>query len=125
MKESKETCTRCGNIIIEYKTHPIVNWTNIEQPNKTYLFCSKPCKMVWLANRLEKSQEEKFICKYCGKSYDSKRARWTHEGRCKSNPKVLLHLSNKTYTMEDIREIDRAFGLTDEQIANFVRGKKR
>lgn len=129
MVKTDKLCARCGKNIIQIRDNPIANHTNIEHPGDVHYFCGRECKLIWLAERMENREDEKtFKCAYCGKGFNTDRGKWTHEGRCKDNPKVAV--LNKepyvpdgdNYTIEDLRKIDRILGLTDGQIAKFVRG---
>lgn len=129
MVNTYKLCTRCGKNIIQIRDIPIANHTNIEHPDDVHYFCSRECKLIWLAERMEKSEEavgeekETFKCKYCGRIFDKKKSATIHGSWCDKNPNARSRITkNKLYTMEDIREIDRVFGLTDGQIARFVRG---
>ena len=131
MSKTDKKCTHCGEPIVKHGNSQIVNHTNIAQPDRVYFFCNKSCKMIWLAERQKNSKDKGFVCKYCGKVYDKKQGAAVHETWCDKNPNSrshatiqnaeVLEVKNKTFTIEDVRDIDRVFGLTDEQIAKFVR----
>ena len=91
--------------------------------DEQYFFCNPTCKKVWLAKRLLKSEEsekEVFTCRYCESEWDSGRSKGQHERHCVKNPESVA-ANRKVYSIEEIREIDRLFKLTDKQIAKFVR----
>jgi hypothetical protein len=70
--------------------------------------------------KTEESEKETFKCKYCKSEWDSSRSRGQHERHCVKNPESVA-ANRKVYSIEEIREIDRIFKLTDKQIAKFVR----
>ena len=130
--KTDKKCAHCEKLIVKRGNSTIVNFTNIEHPDKVYFFCSKSCKMIWLAERPKEEKDNSFACKYnCGKVFEKKKGATTHETWCDKNPNSrtyvrtesmeILEDKNKVFTIEEIREIDRAFKLSDEQIAGFVR----
>lgn len=94
-----------------------------------------------------------FCCKYCDKEWEREISKTRHESWCPKNPhrrkyyrknegekpkvepnpnkipkieaenKVILQMDK--FTVEELRKIDRSFGLTDEQIVNYIRGKEK
>ena len=84
-------------------------------------------------DKYKSNEKEKFTCSYCGDEWEKKTSKTQHERWCKSNPNARKHKNDpkvknplrKEFTIKDIKEIDRVFGLTDEQIANFIRGVKK
>ena len=94
--------------------------------DEQYFFCNPTCKKAWLAERLEKTEEseqEVFKCKYCGSEWANSRSKSQHERHCVKNPESVA-ANKRIYSIEEIREIDRVFKLTDKQIAAFVRKGK-
>ena len=126
MKTDK-ICAYCRKPIIDYKNSKMAYFSNVAL-DEQHFFCNPTCKKAWLAERLEKSEESKqevFKCKYCDKEFEKERGAITHETWCDKNPNGRPHIvKDKIYTIEDIREIDKAFKLTSEQIAKFVRSGK-
>lgn len=115
-------CTYCKKPIIDYRNSKIAYFSNVAS-GEQYFFCNPTCKKAWLAERLKKTEEseqEVFICQYCNSEWDSSRSREQHERHCIKNPESAA-ANRKVYTIEEIREIDRVFKLTDKQIAKFVR----
>lgn len=53
MKTDKK-CTVCGKFIVQIRDIPMVNFTNVEQPDSPKFFCSKICKFAWLLKRKQK-----------------------------------------------------------------------
>lgn len=123
MVKTDKLCARCDKPVNQIRDLPIANHTNVEHPDDIHYFCSRDCKLIWLAERMEKTEEsrqEVFICKYCETEWDNSRSRSQHERWCAKNPKSVVS-QRKVYSIEEIREIDRLFKLTDKQIAKFVR----
>lgn len=87
-----------------------------------------------------------FHCKYCDKGWDKERSNTQHERWCPKNPnprtyrnkgskkkkakkpkikpKLDAILQSEEFTVEDLRRIDKIFGLTDKEIIDYIRGKK-
>ena len=95
------------------------------------------------------SEPDEFRCHYCGKQWTSKISKDRHESWCEDNPNRRKHHKNpvsepkneKKETrakprgrpknlkekdiIKELREFDKTFGLTDEQIVKYIRGKMR
>ena len=81
---------------------------------------------------------EGFPCKYCGKVWEKNSSKIQHERWCEKNPNPRKISNNpkeispgeknrshkKKISLHDLRKLIKTFNLTDQQIANFVRGKE-
>ena len=86
---------------------------------------------------------EFWVCQYCDSEWKSKISRDRHEAWCKKNPnrrtykkpisegsevkkpkkKTPVKLKTKPKDIiKELREFDKTFGLTDEQIVKYIRG---
>ena len=126
LAKTDKLCARCDKPIHQIRDIPIANHTNVEHPDDIHYFCGRDCKLIWLAKRMKESEQEVFICKYCKEEFEKEKGKVTHETWCLMNPNARPRVvKDKEYTIEDLRKIDRAIGLTDEQIAKFVRGSNK
>ncbi len=88
-------------------------------------------------------EKEFFCCQYCDEEWDKKKSKSQHERWCSKNPnqrkyrrtaavkKPKKKAKNKSKTktpkvidiIKELRDFDKIFGLTDEQIVKYMRKK--
>jgi len=88
-------------------------------------------------------EKEVFCCQYCEKEWDNERSNFQHERWCSNNPnkreyrktetvkkpKEKAQITPKTKIpkgidiIKELRDFDKIFGLTDEQIVKYMRNK--
>jgi len=86
------------------------------------------------------SEKEVFCCQYCDKEWDKNRSKIQHERWCSNNPnprkyrkegsvkdpKEKSQIKSKPKEIDvikELRDFDKSFGLTDEQIVKYIRDK--
>lgn len=88
-------------------------------------------------------EKEVFCCQYCEKEWDNDRSNFQHERWCDKNPnkreyrktetvkkpkkedqiKTKAKISKEIDIIKELRDFDKIFGLTDEQIVKYMRNK--
>lgn len=125
----QQICHHCKKVLNSRGNSKTVYFTNTTL-DKVYTFCNKKCKINWLTEMKLKKElkemkavngENKFYCTYCESEWDTNRGKTHHERHCPENPNKP---KKRSYSIEEIREIDKVFGLTDAQIAKFIRNYK-
>lgn len=91
-----------------------------------------------------KPEKEVFCCQYCDEEWDKKRSKSQHERWCSNNPNQRKYRTTKSVKktkvrkaqitpktkiskeidiIKELRDFDKIFGLTDEQIVKYMRKK--
>jgi len=113
------------------------------------MIAKKP-EIINKVKKLEKEFNEivngkKFHCQYCDKEWDNDISRVRHESWCVKNPdhrkyyrkpesevknpkkkvqtKSKTKISKENNIIKELRNFDKTFGLTDEQIVKYIRNK--
>jgi len=88
-------------------------------------------------------EKEVFCCQYCEKEWDNKLSNIQHERWCDKNPnprkyrkeesvkkpkekaqiRAYAKKPRKIDIIKELRDFDKTFGLTDEQIVKYIRNK--
>ena len=98
-------------------------------------------------NRTEKLPKlEGFACQFCGKAWDAEISKNRHEAWCIKNPNQRKYRKDETEVekkpkkpkprgrpktikeydiIKELKEFDKTFGITDEQIVKYIRGKMK
>ncbi len=113
------------------------------------MITTKPPKIEQLEEELEEIINGKeFPCQYCGKEWKSEISKLRHEPWCPKNPNQRKYRKTGTKVkkkpkrpkadpkpggrhkkvepiIEELREFDKTFGITDQQIVRYIRDKMK
>ena len=108
------------------------------------MIIKKPEKIEELKEELEEiiNGKKVFNCQHCDKEWGSDLSRLRHESWCPKNPdgrsyykkpkkkvqskpKPKIKISKGKDIIKELKEFDKTFGLTDEQIVKYIRSKMK